>query len=146
MSTEQSECARQSCVLVAVGRSPSSGRARAYAIGLARRQNARLVVLHVRDSTIGFGTEAELVFATRQLMNEIVAEVRRDVREAGEHFGKQLEFRVCEGSPAAQILAVARELQADAVVVGHSRQRLPIFRSLSSRLIMAGEVPVIVVP
>lgn len=145
MAVEPGE-ARRPCVLVAVTGSAASGRARAYAIGLARRQQARLVAVYVQDTVADVSGAPEIAAVTTQLRAGLASEVRLDVREASEHFELPLEFAVRQGEPVRQILQLARELPADVVVVGWSRRRLRLTRQLASALIRRAELPVVVVP
>lgn len=133
-------------MLVAVTGSAASARARAYAIGLARRQEARLVAVYVQDSAADVSGAPELAAVTAALRASAATDLLLDVRDASEHFELPLEFTVRDGEPVRQILALARELPADVVVVGWSRRRRRWTRRLATSLIRRGEIPVVVVP
>lgn len=139
------EC-RRPCVLVAVSASEASARARAYAIGLARRQGARLVAVYVQDSAMNVAAAPEVAEVSAQLRADAAADLRLDISDASRHFELPLEFQVRDGEPVRQILALAHELPADVVVVGWSRRRLRWSRQLASALIRRAELPVVVVP
>jgi nucleotide-binding universal stress UspA family protein len=112
-----------SIILVGVDGSPSSTRARAYAVGLARRQHARLVAVHARPACSAFDLVPEAAALARQARDELVDELRRDIGEASTYDRQQIEFWVRDGDPARELLAVAEHLCADALVVGGLRTR-----------------------
>ncbi|OGS91068.1 MAG: hypothetical protein A2Z95_05360 [Gallionellales bacterium GWA2_60_18] len=63
---------------------------------------------------------------------------------------KRVQGRVCDGDPAAQTNAVAREISADLVIIGRQRYHLLPFMhgktSIMQKIIGANEVPTLVVP
>ena len=129
---------------MALDGSDTSMRAAAYAAGLARRQNAQLVCLYVR--TFGMGTTA-----TAGAMREAQDDVARDLREAIEAQGPRLgirpEFVERVGNPFTEIVRLAGEVQADAVIVGASAKAGHRFiGSLAVHLVRSGRWPVTVVP
>lgn len=124
--------------------SEASLRAAAYAAGLARRQDARMVAVWVRPPVAIADTFVETVDEIGRERDAGEAQVRAAVEEAAEHFDlRATSLRVCEGDPFDEVTAVAEEVGVDAIVVGASSQRLG---SLTVRLIRDGRWPITVVP
>ncbi|GAA2644899.1 universal stress protein [Paractinoplanes durhamensis] len=137
-------------ILVGVDGSTSSMRAIAYAMGLARRQRCKLVAVYVRSlpplllplADAGGGAVTTLIETHDDVEKEL-----RAVIEAGLTLDVDARLVVRHGEPYAELLAVAREIQADAVIVGRSAQALHrIAGSLSGKLTRCGRWPVTVVP
>ncbi len=109
--------------------------------GLVTLGAKRAVLVHVVDPT---GLE-EPVLAAR------VDELRGKLREAGrplETAGLHVHVRICTGPAQEQILALAHEMQVDAIVVGsHGRGVVDqLFEgSVSDRLLRDSRVPVLCV-
>jgi nucleotide-binding universal stress UspA family protein len=137
-------------MLVGVDGSESSLRARAYAVGLARRSNAYLILLYARQAgaltsfATGVGTSA-----IAEAEDEIVAELRRDMSILREYPGPHVEAELIEttGSPFHALVALATKRRADAIIVGASRQAGHRFvGSLAVQLVKNATCPVTVVP
>jgi nucleotide-binding universal stress UspA family protein len=134
-------------VLVGVDGSETSLRAGAYAAGLSRRQNARLVVLYVATSSsltglapggAGLAADAEL---------ESAREIQRLIDDGAAYYGIHAAFEVRHGDPSTEFVRVADEMRADSVVVGASmRAGHRLIGSLGVKLVRAGKWPVTVVP
>jgi nucleotide-binding universal stress UspA family protein len=134
-------------VLVGVDGSDTSLRAGAYAGGLARRQNARLVVLYVRPFSAVSGAGAGAVTSMREAHDQIAAELRETVEANAGPLGIDAEFVEREGNPYAEIVRLADELPADAVIVGASTKAGHRFvGSLAVHLVRSNRWPVTVVP
>jgi nucleotide-binding universal stress UspA family protein len=139
-------------VVAGVDGTPTSLRAAAYAVGLARRQHAGLVLVYVREpvpatAAIGAGLDPQALVSARQVQDAVQAELGEAVEELAGPGGSPAEFVVRIGNPYRELTAVARERRADAVVVGastHPGHR--VAGSLALRLVRAGEWPVTVVP
>jgi nucleotide-binding universal stress UspA family protein len=122
----------------------SSLHAAAYASGLARRQGARLLAVWVRPRVAYSDTMAETTEAIGRQRQEAAAEARDTVEWAAEHYGiPKASLVIREGEPFEELTSVAEEVQADAIVVGSSAQRLG---SLAVRLVKDARWPVTVVP
>jgi nucleotide-binding universal stress UspA family protein len=139
-----------SVILVAVDDSTTSIRAGWYAMGMARRQRARLVAIFVSPmasvGTSGPGGAA-LTVAKDEAFAEMIRDMRRRAADAAEEFGISLTFLARRGEPFAEIRRAADEVRADAIVVGASTKAGHRFvGSLAIKLVRAGRWPVTVVP
>ena len=124
----------------------SCERAAAYAIGVAQRQAARVVFLHVWEprTTPGiypgvFAADREAVERTRGVLSAALAGLVGDSSVAW-------ELRESVGTPLAQLVELAHTLPADVVVVGAGRRRRLSCARLATALIRQSSSPVIVVP
>ena len=134
-------------LLVGIDGSDTSMRAGAYAGGLARRQGARLVILYVRPYSALAGMGAGAVTAMRQAHDDIARELRETVETQRARLGINAEFVERAGNPFTEIVRLADELHADAVIVGASAKAGHRFMgSLAIHLVKAGRWPVTVVP
>lgn len=133
-------------ILVGVDGSDTSMRAGAYAAGLARRQGAQLVVVHVRTGTLAGGV-AMTAGAALAAQDDLDVEIRDQVAAGARHVGIEMEFLQRDGNPYREIIAVANELRVDAIVVGASTQAgHKLVGSLAARLVRDASWPVTVVP
>lgn len=131
-------------ILVGIDGSDSSLRAAAYAVGLARRQRCRLVAVFVRTLPPFMLPTDTIGSAVTTLMDTHDA-VERELRRALADVDAHLIVRI--GEPYTELLAVAQELRADAVIVGRSTKTLHrIAGSLAVKLVRCGRWPVTVVP
>lgn len=133
-------------VVVGVDPSDTAAHALAYAIGVARRQHARLLLVHVlpyddyfMDLTGRFRAAMPIEHDTDWL-DQLVAEMTTGL-------GLEVQVVRCQGETSARLLEAARDEWADLIIVGQSRGRLhrcagAVGRKLQRR---AG-VPVTVVP
>jgi nucleotide-binding universal stress UspA family protein len=138
-------------ILVGVDGSETSLRAAAYAAGLARRQRTKLVVVYVRTQPAALISIADRVgMATKEILDaqdELEAQLREALRIQTAHWGVDAVLVVRSGDPLNVLSEVAREVRADAVIVGSSAS--PAHRiagSLAVRLVRARRWPVTVVP
>lgn len=137
-------------ILVGADDSTTSIRAGWYALGLARRQGARLVAVFVGPlATMGAAGPggAALSVAKDEALAATAADMRERAESAGREFGISVTFEFRRGDPFAEISRVADEYRADAIVVGASAKAGHRFvGSLAVRLVRAGKWPVTVVP
>lgn len=139
-----------SAILVGVDGSTMSIRAGWYAAGLARRQRARIVAVHV--SPLGsFGSAgpggAALAVAKEQAYKATADELRRRAEVTAIELGISVTFIATRGDPFSELCRIADEIRADAIVVGASAKAGHRFvGSLAVRLVRAGKWPVTVVP
>jgi nucleotide-binding universal stress UspA family protein len=134
-------------ILVGVDGSDTSLRAGAYAAGLARRQHARLVCLYVQPFSAVSGIGAGAAISMQEAYDEVAAELQQTAEAQGARLGLDIEFVVREGNPYTEIVRLADEVQADAVIVGASTKAGHRFvGSLAVHLVRAARWPVTVVP
>jgi nucleotide-binding universal stress UspA family protein len=139
-----------SVILVGVDDSTTSIRAGWYAAGLARRQRARIVAVFVLPMA-SFGAAgpggAALTVAKEEAFRNSVADMERRATAIATELGISVTFQAARGDPYTEIVRIADEVRADAIVVGaskHAGHRL--VGSLAIRLVRAGKWPVTVVP
>jgi nucleotide-binding universal stress UspA family protein len=137
-----------SILLAAIDGSDTSMRAGAYAAGLARRQNSRLVILYVRrvSTFIGPGA-AEAVVGMAESNDAVARELREMIETESPRLGLDVTFVERTGNPYREIIRLATELRVDALVIGASTQAgHRIVGSLATHLVRDAKWPVIVVP
>jgi nucleotide-binding universal stress UspA family protein len=126
-------------ILAGYGGSLPSRRALAYAAGLARRADRWLLI--VRTWRLGSLVPAPL---TRDAQTERVRQLRADLAET-DLTRLDVEIIVRLGDPAAELLKMAADRRADAIVIGAA----PRFRRLAgvpARLARRACCPAVVVP
>jgi nucleotide-binding universal stress UspA family protein len=134
-------------LLVGVDGSDTSLRAGAYAAGMARRQQARLVCLYVRPFSAVAGMSAGAALGIQESYDQAAAELRQTAEEQGARLGIDIVFVERDGNPYAEIVRLADEIKADAVIVGASTKAGHRFvGSLAVHLVRASRWPVTVVP
>ena len=134
-------------LLVGIDGSDTSLRAGAYAAGLATRQHARLVCLYVRTYKIAAGVGVAAIPSMQQAHDDIARELREMVESQSARIGIHAEFVEREGNPFAEIVRLADELPADAVIVGASTKAGHRFvGSLAVHLVRTSRWPITVVP
>jgi nucleotide-binding universal stress UspA family protein len=135
-------------MLVGFDGSTAACRAVAWALGQARCQRARLVVVHVRPvpSWVVLGPP-QLLPLWRANVAQIAAEVASQLHAALDETDVSWEFTQRDGRPVTELARMATALSADAIIVGASRRRLGrICLSVPGRLLRTGSWPVTVVP
>jgi nucleotide-binding universal stress UspA family protein len=138
-------------IVVGLDGSPTSLDAVAYAVGVARRQRSRLVVVFVRQRQAGFTALAdrtgEGVASYTRAQDTVEVELRHLLHEHTEITGVAIDFVVRTGDPFTEIAAIATRMSADAVIVGASTGiGHRVAGSLAGRLVRDGRWPVTVVP
>lgn len=134
-------------ILTAVDGSDTSMRAAAYAGGLARRQNSKLVVVYVHAFS---GMVASLPgggAAISEANQDAVKQLRHEIETNAPELGIDVELIERVGTPYTEIVAVANQLRADAIVLGASAQTVHRYvGSIATQLVKAARWPVTVVP
>ncbi|HJY03350.1 MAG TPA: universal stress protein [Streptosporangiaceae bacterium] len=138
-------------ILVGIDDSVTSLRAGAYAVGLARRQGARLVAVFVEQPSALYGAAgsagAAVIAEQERALTETAADMKRRLESSAVDRGVQITFVAAAGDPYHELRRVADEVRADAVVVGASTSAgHRLIGSLAVRLVKAGRWPVTVVP
>jgi len=134
-------------VVVAVDDSPTAFRAASYAAGLARRNRSVLMLLHVRKpppSAIWIDAVGNVPIQPGSDGSALLDQL---AELAHEQYGIVVKRSLCDGSPVKEIVRIANEVHADAVVIGCSHSRLHrVMGSMSARLLRRGMWPITVVP
>jgi nucleotide-binding universal stress UspA family protein len=138
-------------ILVGIDDSVTALRAGAYAVGLARRQGARLVAVYVSQVPAMYGAAAgagaSAMAEEQKALAETAEDLRRRVEEGAADRGVRVTFIVAVGDPYHELRRIADEVRADAVIVGASTKAgHRLVGSLAVRLVKAGRWPVTVVP
>ena len=133
-------------IVVGLDGSDGSNRALSVAVELAKRDGARLVLVHVEQDVAGKGGGP--IVATE---DEIQAEIRRQASELSEQgIDTTVEMRnIMLGGPAHPIEEIADDGKADLIVVGtrgHSAIAGLILGGVTQRLLHIAQRPVLVVP
>ena len=135
LSTGAPACIRS--VLYATDFSASSIRAGMYACSLARRNNARFLVLHVTQEHVTQASKRSLIRKVRDLIAD------------ESDLATQLEELVAQGRPAAKILEIADEHSVDLIVMGIRGSGLARacshFGSTAHDVVLGASCPVLVV-
>jgi nucleotide-binding universal stress UspA family protein len=133
-------------ILVAVDGHEPSLRAAAYAVGVARRQAARLVVLFVH--TFGsLGSTADSIYAMRVGNASAVVALRGEMERQAVALGVEITVVECQGDPYVETARLAGQLRVDGVVMGSARNfGHHLFGSPVSRLVRHAQWPITVVP
>jgi nucleotide-binding universal stress UspA family protein len=138
-------------VVVGLVDSDSAWRAAAYAVGLARRQDALLVVVHVLPAHptamlagLNWMLAADDLAVARHLEHRLAVGLAGTLGLPSPRW----EFHILRAADVVSGLAeTADGLRADTVVIGASRGlRRRLFGSPGVRLVRTGRWPVIVVP
>lgn len=139
-----------SAILVGVDESVTASRAAAYAAGLARRQRARVIAVYVQPTTTMVASApagASVLAAETEAHEEIAKDLARQADEIARELGISVTFIAARGDAYHEILRIAAETRADAIVVGASlKAGHRLLGSLAVRLVRAGKWPVTVVP
>ncbi len=134
-------------ILVAVDGSDASLRAAAYAAGLARRQNCRLLVVFVHSTGGVAAMRPESVVGMGQANAETARQLQQMIEENADRLGLQVSLVQRHGDPAGEIAKVADKLRVDAVVVGASaRVGHRFVGAVGVHLVKLARWPVTVVP
>jgi nucleotide-binding universal stress UspA family protein len=138
-------------ILVGTDGSTTAARAGWYAAGLARRQRARVVAVYVQPmATLASSLPAAgagLAAVERESFGEIAEDIRRRIDETSRELGIAATFITAQGDPFTELVRVADEIRADAVIVGASAKAgHRLVGSLAVRLVRASRWPVTVVP
>jgi len=138
-------------IVVGVDGSTSSMRAAAYAAGMARRQRCRLVAVFVRSLPATLlpmaDTSGSAAATVAQAHDAVEQELREAIAQRGPSLNLDVHLVVRTGEPYTELIEVAQQVRADAVIVGRSTKVLHrIAGSLAIKLVRSGRWPVTVVP
>jgi nucleotide-binding universal stress UspA family protein len=139
-----------SAILVGVDDSVTAARAASYAAGLARRQGARIISVYVAplgSVPLASAMGASALAAENEAHDQIAKELAARADAAAHELGISVTFITAHGDPFHEIVRVAEETRADAIVVGASlKAGHRLLGSIAVRLVRAGKWPVTVVP
>ena len=134
-------------VLWATDGSPTAALALPYALRLAEPDKAKLVVAHVREVVVGRGGGFPVLADESELRKHIAGQVK-DLRDGG--LDATFVVRSCTAGHAARTIAeIAKEVEADLIVVGtHGYGRVAglLIGSVTQGLLHAGVCPVFAIP
>ncbi|MCW5719344.1 MAG: universal stress protein [Bauldia sp.] len=128
-------------ILVAADRAGPAPIALERAVLLAKTHNATVTLLHVMETSV----DANLLALE---VTQAKARLTADFRAATVDMQNEVSVRVECGSPAAQIVAVADDIDADLIVMGAHRRRTLRARFIGSttdRVVRTAVQPVLVV-
>jgi nucleotide-binding universal stress UspA family protein len=134
-------------VVVGFDGSVSSERALAYAVGMARRSRAGLVIVHVANrlpATVWAGCEPPVFVDVPDHRTEVLG-----LELACSDYLSDVAWVLVErgGDICHELEEVAREYAADAIVVGSTHGIIAkIFGSVAGRLARRANRPVVVIP
>jgi nucleotide-binding universal stress UspA family protein len=139
-----------SVILVGVDDSVTASRAAAYTAGLARRQGARVVAVYVAPvagMALASPAGPSVLMAESEAHEEVAKELADRADRMASELGISVTFIMAQGDPYHEIIRIAMETRADAIVVGSSlKAGHRLMGSLAVRLVRAGKWPVTVVP
>lgn len=121
----------------------------AYAVGMARREGSRLVIVRVGipvTAAAAVAAAGGTVLPSGGVVDD-EALTPENARALDELLPGRWRVVECTGEPGAELERVAREVRADAIIVGRSRNPgRHLLGSVASRLARRSSHPVIVVP
>lgn len=135
-------------LLVGFDGSTAACRAAAWALGQARCQRARLVLVYVRPvpSWVALGPP-QLIPLWRANSAKLAAGIASQLNAAVGETDVSWEFVQRDGRPVTELARTATALGADAIIVGASRRWVRwMCLSVPSRLLRKGNCPVTAVP
>lgn len=133
-------------VVLALDGSDGSKRAIPFAVEMARRDDAKIVVAHVEELIAG--KAGGPIHAGEE---EVQAEIRKQTEDlAADGIDTELKMTsIMAGGPAHSIDRIAKDANADLIVVGtrgHSPVAGLLLGSVTQRLLHIADCPVLVVP
>ncbi|MCK2214420.1 universal stress protein [Actinomadura sp. ATCC 31491] len=120
--------------------SDPSRNALAYAAGLARRDNAALLIAFVESLT----SETLWFFAGSPIVPDTAADLTQDLKDELRGIGVPWQFVSVRGDAARELETLASTYMADAIVVGRSRHSR--FGSVAGTLAKRARRTVLIVP
>ncbi|MCD6553300.1 MAG: universal stress protein [Anaerolineae bacterium] len=134
------------CILLAIDGSTHSEIATRYACDLANRYQARVYVLYAYapiPEWVGYSESSALIARRTQAGEEILDKAIATLREAG----VEAEPELMEGPAAEAILAVARTLECDLIVMasrGRGQMKELLLGSVSHKVVSHAPCPVLI--
>jgi nucleotide-binding universal stress UspA family protein len=135
-------------IVVGLDGSPSSWDAFCWAAGEAGHTNGTVVAVYVIpliDTAAAFGVPLDYA-GIEQARERGAAELKADATRRAQEVGVALSFGTAHGDVTSALTDVAREVDANLLVVGRSAKSLHrLAGSLSHRLTSRSDAPVVVV-
>jgi nucleotide-binding universal stress UspA family protein len=129
-------------IVVGVDGSAPAQNAAAWAVGLARRERARLVLVYVESLTgAAYWSPMGLACAV-EASSTFVRELHRTAADILDEAGVRWELVHYRGDPAHGLELVAEQRRADCIVIGRARHGRGVPRSLLND----AKRPVVVIP
>lgn len=138
-------------IVVPIDFSPAAGDAKEWAIDLARRYGASLIVAHVVEpvawpvSPEGLMlAPADVLATTRRELDTSLADACAAIQKSG----IPAQAALLDGTPAAEIAALARRSDADLIVMGtHGRRGVShaLLGSVAEKVLRTAPCPVLTV-
>ncbi|WP_305043146.1 universal stress protein [Geoalkalibacter sp.] len=135
-----------------------------YALAEAEKHDARIVILHAMEPLSTFGQHLIELHISQQQSERIHRQAREHARKKIEERVQRLcdkevchapsgaglvgEIRVVEGHPANEIMAQAREVKADLIVMGTHRHTVigdAVLGHTANKVMHRSEIPVLLV-
>lgn len=139
-------------VVVATDGSKSSAAAASEAIGIAKRNKAKLTAIAVVPADIAIPADINIVAVERDKLADLEMQAAeknaKAVKDAAQKEGVDAQAFVMTGKPADAILEIAKDKSADLVVVGsHGRTGLDrlLMGSVAERVVVLATCAVLVV-
>jgi len=139
-------------ILVAVDGSPFAKRALKYAVEIAKRYGAKLILLHVVLRRFYAVTPSEAgVLATTVFVKEMEAEGQGIIKEAEDLVkieGVNYECKMVQGVPADEIVKCAQAESVDLIVIGSrglTEVRAFLLGSVSDKVSHHAKCPTLIV-
>lgn len=134
----------QKTILVPTDFSTASDAALPHAEALAKQSNARLLIVHVEEPPLAYGG-GELYYGLPEPSSERILKMLEDVKPAD----PKLPFahRLTMGDPAAEIVRIAADEQAEMIVLGtHGRTGMTrlLMGSVAEAVVRRAPCPVLV--
>lgn len=139
-------------IVVALDGSECSHKALDVAVGLAKEQGARCTVCTVVDVV---RAAASMTFATGDIVNEWIATLNKEARQIESEAiakyadsGVGIETKVLEGDPSLAVLDLAKNENADLIVMGsHGRTGLKRLwlGSVAESIVQGATIPILIV-
>jgi nucleotide-binding universal stress UspA family protein len=139
-------------ILVAVDGSEPAQRALEFAVELAKKHAAKLIILHVVLQRVYTATPVEAgMLAPTVFVNEMQAEGETIIKNAKDHVTNKAidyECKMAKGMPAEEIIKFATTEGADLIVVGSrglNEVRSFLFGSVSDKVCHHVKCPTLIV-
>jgi nucleotide-binding universal stress UspA family protein len=148
-------------VLIALDYDPTAQKVAELGFSLAGNKDASITLLHViadpsyyastvNDPIMGFGGNMNMDLLRPDIMDELKTTSLNFLEKAKQHLGDDnIKTMVREGSIASTVLDVAKEINADIIVMGsHSRRWLEniVMGSITEYVLHRTIVPLFIIP